>query len=78
MGGQCGALSVNNVSFFNKVNIILDKGTDRAIINNKKKYYSWKGIGSEFRSAELPSALLFSQLIKDQEIQFIQCYKYIP
>ena len=69
VGGQCGALSVNNVSFFNKVNIILDKGTDRAIINNKKKYYSWKGIGSEFRSAELPSALLFSQLIKDQEIQ---------
>ena len=69
VGGQCGALSVNNVSFFNKVNIILDKGTDRAIINNKKKYYSWKGIGSEFRSAELPSALLFSQLVKDQEIQ---------
>ena len=69
VGGQCGALSVNNVSFLNKVNIILDKGTDRAIINNKKKYYSWKGIGSEFRSAELPSALLFSQLIKDQEIQ---------
>ena len=69
VGGQCGALSVNNVSFFNKVNIILDKGTDRAIINNKKRYYSWKGIGSEFRSAELPSALLFSQLIKDQEIQ---------
>ena len=69
VGGQCGALSVNNVSFFNKVNIILDKGTDRAIINNKKRYYSWKGIGSEFRSAELPSALLFSQLVKDQEIQ---------
>ena len=69
VGGQCGALSVNNVSFLNKVNIVLDKGTDRAIINNKKKYYSWKGVGSEYRSAELPSALLFSQLVKNQEIQ---------
>ncbi len=69
VGGQCGALSVNNASFLNKVNIVLDKGTDRAIINNKKKYYSWKGIGSEYRSAELPSALLFSQLVKNQEIQ---------
>ena len=69
VGGQCGALSVNNASFLNKVNIVLDKGTDRAIINNKKKYYSWKGVGSEYRSAELPSALLFSQLVKNQEIQ---------
>ena len=69
VGGQCGALSVNNTSFLNKVNIVLDKGTDRAIINNKKKYYSWKGVGSEYRSAELPSALLFSQLEKNQEIQ---------
>ena len=39
------------------------------IIDNKKKYYSWKGVGSEYRSAELPSALLFSQLVKNQEIQ---------
>ena len=69
VGGQCGALSVNNASFLNKVNIILDKGTDRAIIHNKKKYYSWKGVGSEYRSAELPSALLFSQLVKNQLIQ---------
>ena len=69
VGGQCGALSVNNKSFLNKVNIVLDKGTDRAIIDNKKKYYSWKGVGSEYRSAELPSALLFSQLVKNQEIQ---------
>jgi len=69
VGGQCGALSVNNTSFLNKVNIVLDKGTDRAIIDNKKKYYSWKGVGSEYRSAELPSALLFSQLVKNQEIQ---------
>ena len=33
-------------------------------MSNKKKYYSWKDIGSEFRSAELPAALVFSQLKK--------------
>jgi dTDP-4-amino-4,6-dideoxygalactose transaminase len=68
VGGQCGAISINNRSFIKKAKIILDKGTDRAFINNKKKYYSWKGIGSEFRSAELPAALLYSQLTKFNKI----------
>ena len=68
VGGQCGAISINNKSFIKKAKIILDKGTDRAFITNKKKYYSWKGIGSEFRSAELPAALLYSQLTKFNKI----------
>ena len=69
VGGQCGALSINNHSFINRANILMDKGTDRALISDKKKYYSWKDIGSEFRSAELPAALLFSQLLRSSEIQ---------
>ncbi len=64
VGGQCGAISINNKAFIKRAKIILDKGTDRALITNKKKYYSWKDIGSEFRSAELPAALLYSQLKK--------------
>ena len=28
-GGQCGALVINNKKFLNKIDIILDKGTDR-------------------------------------------------
>ena len=68
VGGQCGAISINNTSFIKKAKIILDKGTDRALITNKKKYYSWKGIGSEYRSAELPAALLYSQLTKFNKI----------
>ena len=64
VGGQCGAISINNQNFVKRAKIILDKGTDRAFIGNKKRYYSWKDIGSEFRSAELPAALLYSQLIK--------------
>ena len=69
VGGQCGALSVNNLKFEKRVKIILDKGTDRSLITNKKKYYSWKDIGSEYRSAELPAALVFSQLKKLNKIQ---------
>jgi len=68
VGGQCGAISINNLKYVKRAKIILDKGTDRALINNKKKYYSWKDIGSEFRSAELPAALLYSQLSKFNKI----------
>ena len=68
VGGQCGAISINNNAFVKRAKIILDKGTDRALIGNKKRYYSWKDIGSEFRSAELPAALLYSQLIKLSDI----------
>ena len=68
VGGQCGAISINNQNYVKRAKIILDKGTDRALINNKKKYYSWKDIGSEFRSAELPAALLYSQLSKFDKI----------
>ena len=69
VGGQCGALSINNLKFKRRAKIILDKGTDRSLISNKKKYYSWKDIGSEYRSAELPAALVFSQLKKLDRIQ---------
>jgi dTDP-4-amino-4,6-dideoxygalactose transaminase len=70
VGGQCGALSINNSRYINRAKILLDKGTDRSLISDRKKYYSWKDVGSEFRSAELPAALLFSQLIKSKKIQF--------
>ena len=74
VGGQCGALSINNKSYIKRAQIILDKGTDRIEFNkpkkNKKKsYYSWKNVGSEFRATELSSALLFSQL---KNYHFIQ------
>ena len=76
-GGQCGALVINNKKFLNKIDIILDKGTDRKRFVNKKKrfllkskkYYSWKGFGSEYRASELSAAVLCAQLNK---IKFIQ------
>jgi len=68
VGGQCGALSINNNKFINRANIILDKGTDR-IFKAKKNYYSWKDVGSEFRAPELSAALLYSQLLDVKKIQ---------
>ena len=72
VGGQCGALSINNLKFKKKAKIVLDKGTDRSLIKNKKKFYSWKGIGSEYRATELSSALLFGQLMKYNYMQKIR------
>ena len=39
VGGQCGALCVNNLKFSRRAKILLDKGTDRSLINNKKKLF---------------------------------------
>ncbi len=78
--GQGGCLSINNKKLMKRANYILDKGTDRRdfiknykkkIItsNNNRKFYSWVDLGSEYRSPELSSALLFSQLKKINIIQ---------
>jgi dTDP-4-amino-4,6-dideoxygalactose transaminase len=69
IAGQGGALSINNKKFVKSAKLILDKGTDRSIIKNKKKYYSWKSVGSEYRAPELTSALLYSQLNNSKIMQ---------
>ena len=79
-GGQCGAITIKNKKFLNKINLILDKGTDRKnLVNSKKrfliktkKYYSWKSLGSEYRASELSAALLDAQLEKISKIQSIR------
>ncbi len=83
VGSQGGAISINNTKFLNRVNYLLDKGTDRAnflkdykkqFIQEKskktksKKYYSWVDMGSEYRATELVSALIYSQLKKEKII----------
>ena len=68
VGGQGGAISINNKRFIKPTNIILDKGTDRSMLSTKK-FYSWKGLGSEIRATELTSALIYSQLKISKKIQ---------
>lgn len=79
VGGQAGCISVNNLSLRRRVNYILDKGTNRKkflnnfrkkiIQSNKKGFYSWVDLGSEYRASELTSALLYSQMLKAKKIQ---------
>ena len=79
VSGQGGCISINNPKLKKRANFILDKGTDRynfirnykkKLISSKiKKYYSWVDYGSEYRASELTSALLYSQLLKVNEIQ---------
>ena len=79
VGGQAGCISINNPSLIERTNTILDKGTDRKkfisnfkkkiISSQKKGFYSWVDIGSEYRASELTSALLYSQIKKVKKIQ---------
>jgi len=79
-GAQCGAIVVNNKKFLKKVDIILDKGTDRknvvdfrkGFLAKSKKFYSWKNLGSEYRASELSSAILFAQLKKIKKLQKVR------
>ena len=86
VGGQGGAISINNKKLIKRVNHLLDKGTDRIdFLKNykkqfipekkstvKKKYYSWIDIGSEYRASELASALIYSQIIRSDEINYLR------
>lgn len=80
VSGQGGCISINNKKLLKRIDFLLDKGTNRkkfikdsnsTIIKSfqVRNYYSWVDIGSEYRSPEIPCALLFSQLEKSQLIQ---------
>ena len=50
--------------------IILEKGTDRFnLVEKNFSYYNRKDLGSEFKMAELPAALLYSQIKKRELIK---------
>ena len=86
VGGQGGAISINNKKLIKRANHILDKGTDRIdFLKNykkqfisekssrfKKKYYSWVDVGSEYRASELSSALIYTQITRSDEINNIR------
>ena len=79
VAGQGGCITINNPKLNKRANYILDKGTNRkqfinnlknrVIQSNKKNYYSWVDIGSEYRASEITCALLYSQLLKINKIQ---------
>lgn len=61
--GEGGAILVNNKSLLKKVEIILEKGTNRAeFLAGKIENYTWKSFGSSYGLSEINSAFLYAQL----------------
>ncbi len=61
--GQGGLLSVSSSIDTDKVNIIRDKGTDRALFKQGvRDKYSWCGLGSSYRIGEVNAAFLKANL----------------
>jgi dTDP-4-amino-4,6-dideoxygalactose transaminase len=61
--GEGGAILVNNKNLVEKVDIILEKGTNRAeFLVGKIDNYTWKSLGSSYGLSEINAAFLFAQL----------------
>lgn len=62
-GGEGGLLLVNNHKFFERAEIIREKGTDRSkFFRGTVDKYTWQDIGSSYLLSELQAAYLYSQL----------------
>ena len=61
--GEGGALIVNNPKFYERAEIVIEKGTNRSkFLNGVVDKYTWLDIGSSFLLSELNAAFLFAQL----------------
>ncbi|MCL4128014.1 UNVERIFIED_CONTAM: hypothetical protein GTU68_025430 [Idotea baltica] len=68
--GEGGMLAINDSAFFDRAEIIWEKGTNRAAFHRGEvAKYEWVDIGSSFLPSELNSAFLWAQL---QHIEAIQ------
>lgn len=61
--GEGGALLINNKTLLNKVDVIIEKGTNRKdFLLGNEGTYSWKGLGSSYGLSEISAAFLLAQL----------------
>lgn len=61
--GEGGAILINNAKLVEKVDIILEKGTDRKkFLEGEISNYTWKSLGSSYGLSELNAAFLYGQL----------------
>ena len=68
--GEGGALFINDSEYFERADIIFDKGTDRKkFTKGEIDKYSWVDFGSSYRLAELLASFLYGQLESVQKIQ---------
>lgn len=67
--GEGGAIICKNDEDFLNAEIIREKGTDRSqFIRGMVDKYTWRSVGSSYLPSELCVALLYSQLMKYEEI----------
>ena len=64
-----GALLINNTNYLEKIDIIIEKGTNRTAFSNKEvDIYNWLDMGSSFIASELSAAFLIAQLKALQDV----------
>lgn len=69
VSGEGGALVVNNLNFFERAEIIREKGTNRSrFFRGEVDKYTWVDVGSSYLPSELVAAFLFAQLQHIDEI----------
>ncbi|WP_426562364.1 dTDP-4-amino-4,6-dideoxygalactose transaminase [Angustibacter sp. McL0619] len=61
--GEGGALLVNDASFFERAEVLREKGTDRSrFLRGQVDKYTWNDVGSSYLPSDLLCAVLLSQL----------------
>ena len=67
--GEGGALVINDESYMERAEVIREKGTDRSrFFRGQVDKYSWVDIGSSFLPSDINAAVLYSQLLRADEI----------
>ncbi|MBI5006860.1 MAG: dTDP-4-amino-4,6-dideoxygalactose transaminase [Nitrosomonadales bacterium] len=74
ISGEGGALLINDERFFERAEIIREKGTNRSqFFRGEVDKYTWVDIGSSYLPSELVSAFLYAQLERANEITAQRC-----
>lgn len=70
ISGEGGMLSINDKSFFDRAEVIWEKGTNRsAFFRGEVNKYGWVDIGSSFLPSETVAAFLWAQIENIDSIQ---------
>ncbi|WP_072975004.1 dTDP-4-amino-4,6-dideoxygalactose transaminase [Flavobacterium saccharophilum] len=70
ISGEGGMLTINDLQFANRAEIIWEKGTNRsAFFRGEIDKYGWVDIGSSFLPSEIIAAFLWAQIEHLEEIQ---------
>jgi len=68
--GEGGALVINRPQFFEKAEIIREKGTNRnRFFRGQVDKYTWVGLGSSYLPSDILAAILYAQLEARETIQ---------